>query len=548
LIRYAVIADPHVHACDWVPTGSPLTGAVRSFADTAASTRVFNESVPAFRAALQRVVDAGIKVVLLAGDLTDDGQRPNIDAALAIIEEFHIRHGLRIFATPGNHDFFALEGRPQRKAFLLPNGDPVLLDSADCPEARTMGTVPALELCSSLGYQPQPSDLYWESPFGTDPAWERRSYQVTSPDGTAACTMVDASYLVEPVPGLWVLSIDANVCVPRNGAVLLDDPGSFSDPTDGGWDAVVNHRAHLLPWMADVARRAREQGKALVAFSHYPVVDVFGGAGERERALLTASALARRLPSARATEAFARTGVQLHFSGHLHVNDTARHLSAHGGFINIAVPSPVGYGAALKLVAQSAAEIAITTVPLVEVEGFDAAYIAYQNEAKQAGVLPPAACRAANHGQFMDRHLRELVHNRYLPREWPEEMAAFIRQGTMSDLLGLLNLTAEPEWDYPLTEFVQDWYRLRKAGELGRRDVDRQRLSFYRRLCRVVAQGKRSGLAASMAEVIALLGIYIDRLPNEDYSILLPSLTVSRSPHAAIMDERSFATQRASAS
>ena len=55
MIRIAVIADPHVHDCTWIPEGTSLPGAVRTFAETAASTRVFNESIPAFRAALDRV-------------------------------------------------------------------------------------------------------------------------------------------------------------------------------------------------------------------------------------------------------------------------------------------------------------------------------------------------------------------------------------------------------------------------------------------------------------------------------------------------------------
>lgn len=86
MIRIAVIADPHVHDCTWRPEGTGLPGVIRSFAQTAASTRVFNESVPAFRAALDRAAQAGAKIVLLAGDLTDDGQRPNIRAGVPPLE------------------------------------------------------------------------------------------------------------------------------------------------------------------------------------------------------------------------------------------------------------------------------------------------------------------------------------------------------------------------------------------------------------------------------------------------------------------------------
>ena len=63
MIRIAVIADPHVHDCGWRPAGSGLDAAIRSFGDTLASTRVFNESIPAFRAALDCAVAEGAKPV-----------------------------------------------------------------------------------------------------------------------------------------------------------------------------------------------------------------------------------------------------------------------------------------------------------------------------------------------------------------------------------------------------------------------------------------------------------------------------------------------------
>ncbi|MCA9720445.1 MAG: hypothetical protein KC468_37630, partial [Myxococcales bacterium] len=99
MIRLAVIADPHHHDTGWVPVGTGLPGAIRSYADTAASTRVFNESGPAFRAALDRAVSEGARHLLLVGDLTDDGQTPNISSAIALLDEYRRRHGLRVFST-----------------------------------------------------------------------------------------------------------------------------------------------------------------------------------------------------------------------------------------------------------------------------------------------------------------------------------------------------------------------------------------------------------------------------------------------------------------
>ncbi|WP_347265790.1 metallophosphoesterase [Paracoccus sp. (in: a-proteobacteria)] len=521
MTRIAVIADPHVHDCGWQPAGSGLAGAIRSYGDTAASTRVFNESLPAFRAALERALAEGARLVLLVGDLTDDGQAPNIDAALALIAHYRQRHGLRVLAVPGNHDFYALAGRPQDKTFLHPDGTPVLLRSAACPEAATLGTPEALRRMQMLGYLPEPGDLHWETPFGRDPDWQARHYRVTSPDGGSHCRMIDASYLVEPVPGLWVLAIDSNVCVPRDGARDLADPDSFHDPTGAGWAAVLGHRAHLLPWMRDVAARARAGGKRLLAFSHYPALDVLAGTGGAELRLLGPTGLARRTPPPEVAEAFAATGVALHLSGHLHVNDTARHGRAGQGFVNVSVPSPVGFCPAMKLIEPDGPRLRIRTLRLERVPGHDLAFAAYRAEAARAGQPVPPAARARDHGEFLDRHLVGLVHDRYVAREWPRGMADLLQHGRSGDLPAILGCALPAAPDFALWRLAEDWYRLRKGGGLALRHVAPERLDFYRRL------GTAPRGDAPMAGMLAILGAYLARLPNLDFTLDLRDLSLS---------------------
>lgn len=519
MIRFAVIADPHVHDCSWLPSGSGLPGAIRSFEETAQSTRVFNESVPAFRAALTAAVEAGVKLVLLVGDLTDDGQRPNISTALDIIAEYRARHGLRVLMTPGNHDFFAIAGRPQCKTFLDANGAGVRVDSRTSPEAATLGAPEALDALSGLGFKPEAAELHWETPFGRSADWRARSYRVDSPQGRTSCDMIDASYLVEPVEGLWVLSIDANVCIPRDDARDLGDAQSFLDPSKSGWNVVLKHRPHLLPWIADVAARAQRLGKRLVAFSHYPLVDVLGNSAALERSVFGGGGLAQRIPDAEVAECVAATGLPLHFSGHLHVNDTARYRSSAGSFVNIAVPSPVGYGAGLKIVEMAGGETHIRTLPLRQFAGFDLAFSAYRAEAAHLQQPGPDASSALDHGQFLSRHLSHLVHHRYLPREWPADMAGFVQAGTVSDLLKLLGIDVPVNEDFPLINVVEDWYRFRKAGILALPDIPTERLAFYQALIAAPRPETMPGLASSMSSFVELLALYMNRLPSGDFTI-----------------------------
>lgn len=540
MIRIAVIADPHVHDTRWRPAGSGLDGATRSYADTAASTRVFNESLPAFRAALDRAAAEDARLVIVPGDLTDDGQRHNIETALAVIADAERRHGLKIFMTPGNHDFFARRGRRQVKEFVDAAGRRVVLDShtgtadgADrvggVAEAATVGAPEALASMADLGFVPRPGDLHFETPFGRDPDFAARTHRATSPDGRLGFDMIDASSLIEPVEGLWILSVDANVVVPRDGAVDLDDPAGLHDPTDGGWPAVLRSRPYLLGWMADVARRARAAGKVLVAFSHYPALDPLAGTSAEERALFGATGLARRDPGHAVARAFAATGVRLHLSGHLHVNDTALHREAGGGFFNVAVPSPVGFVPAMKILDLAPGFARVRTIRLDTVADHDVAFAAYRREAEAAGVAVPDAAVAPSHTAFMDRHLGDLVRARYMRREWPADMAAFVQRCDSHDLERLLWPDDTVGADTPrfgLAELAVDWYRLRKGADAALDLVAAPRLALYRTWAARLGDAQAEGLAGRFRAFLAILARYLARHPTLDVGLDLDGLAI----------------------
>src|SRR5690606_34533404 len=115
-----------------------------------------------------------------------------------------------------------------------------------------------------IGFFRRAPDLHWETPFGTSDALEDRRYEVASPDGRHVRSFVDASYLVEPVEDVWLLSIDANVFVPRTGETFAAASEEFDDSTDAGYNALVTHRPYLIKWIADVSKRAEQLGKRLI--------------------------------------------------------------------------------------------------------------------------------------------------------------------------------------------------------------------------------------------------------------------------------------------
>ncbi|MDH4987814.1 metallophosphoesterase [Aminobacter anthyllidis] len=190
---------------------------------------MFNESFHATRALLDDIVRRGISLVVVAGDLTDDGQQSTMAAATALLDDYARRFGLRFVATAGNHDLYAIHGRHQSKRFLntdgshtlvssdpaMPQGDSVERIISDQMYCGGYGTaIPAL---GAYGFFRREGDLHWECPFGGDDRLEARSFEIVSADGFTKRHMIDASFLVEPVEGLWLLSIDANVFEPKYG-------------------------------------------------------------------------------------------------------------------------------------------------------------------------------------------------------------------------------------------------------------------------------------------------------------------------------------------
>ena len=183
--RIAVVADAHFHDLygDYgfpgvVSGGRRLT--FRLLADTARSTRVFNESYFALHHALDDIARRGIRHVVLLGDYSDDGQVETLKGLRGVLDGFRQRFGIRFFATVGNHDIFGLEGRHRAKRFM--NGDGSYSVVSSDPHIRDRGAraviasqgmychgyPEGLDAMADFGFFPQPDDLHWETPFGRD--------------------------------------------------------------------------------------------------------------------------------------------------------------------------------------------------------------------------------------------------------------------------------------------------------------------------------------------------------------------------------------------
>ena len=544
----AIVADAHFHDLegDYGIAGIRVgnrTLAMRPFSQVVRSTRVFNESAAALRTSLDDIAVRGIRHVVLLGDYSDDGQVTTLAGLRRLLDLYAARHGMRFYATPGNHDIFANQGRDRAKGFAnitgghdLVTSDPERKRGEDddsvvvWPDMRCLGYPDGLRALPDIGFFGAPGALLWETPFGANSDPDVRRYRVRSAGGSIR-ELVDGSYLVEPFEGVWLLMIDANVFAP------LDRPNgevAFADSTDAGWNGMLRHKVFILGWMKNVSRRAREQGKALLAFSHYPVLDPLDGTRDDELALLGQTDMVRRVPDVEAGDALIDAGIQIHFSGHLHVNDTARRETANGFLINVSVPSLVAFPAAYKIVTVQPGSAAIETVSIGEMALDADLMVEYRRQAARAGVETGGMLEAENYGEFLHAHLGHLVSRRHLKREWPETLAKSMRAMSLADLGRQAGMKSDVELEtlegISALDFLRDCYRVRMGSALGTAAIEPDRLADYEHVAscyRSLPGGAQPGSAESFRLLFKMYDRYLSGLPSRNFAIDLATGQIS---------------------
>lgn len=604
-VRYEVAFMPDVHFHDLFAEfepgsfdGLPVTyrgeekqAVVRTMEAQLTSTRLFNENYFAFLAALDDAVERGIKYIALPGDFSDDGQPAHVSGLMEILNQYRDEHGVLFFLTPGNHDpgrpFEAEAGKSNylgevgKRQPVFSKNHPLCLDQAGTSqmshapactdEVQELGYRGLFELIGNFGLTPDKSYHYYETPFPGDQTAQNeidddifdpnnRLYEICHegtggnyrrPGYTNCLEIMDMSYLVEPVEGLWLLALDTNVYIPRADADTSNpaDPSNFSGSGNNGYNKVITHKEHLIEWMTDVAQRAEEMGKTLISFSHFPAADFYNGAGpiiekvwgEDEFQMI-------RLPSDSTTQTVARTGIGLHIAGHMHMNgvEIARDSASGRMLTNVQVPSLAAYVPAYKIVRihGESGQAEVETVTLDDVPDFNTLFPLYETEWSfldsigYEGIWNRDILESSSYLEFTDWHIRELSRLRFLPREWPEELQHALRKMTGGDLLIFSQLpystrleTIEPflsdsdfttggadrssineTWEqavgkaenlahnagFSLMELNEwngsnlstDFYRIRNAGDLALNEISNRRMDQYALLANAFKETK----------------------------------------------------------
>ncbi|MFB9080707.1 metallophosphoesterase [Flavobacterium procerum] len=538
-VQIAFIADAHLQDIfaqfedsNYRGIPNPVTGEyanIRTMNSQLHSTRIFNENYFAFLEALNDIVKKGIKQVVLPGDFSDDGQPVHVRELRKILNEYSQKHGLSFYVTTGNHDVVRPFAQDAVKTdFLGKDGKEQIISSSSSNfnknkselepiitnDIKNWGYKETINEMRDFGFFPKKTDLYWETPFSNysyenynfeeaqkESDLEKRTYLIKNTN----LYLPDASYLVEPIKGIWLLAIDANAYVPNEKlSGEANNPHDFSG-ANTGYNNVLIYKNHLLNWVKKVSAEAKQNGKTLIAFSHYPMIDFNDDASPELKQLFGANKMQlQRVPDEEVAQQFADAGIQVHFGGHMHINDTGVRTSAKGNTLfNIQTPSLAAYMPAYKILTiHSNSDLEVETIVISKVNKFNSLFPFYEEEyahlkeIKSKDIWQKEILNAKDYEEFTNWHLKELVRLRFLPEDFPADFLKSIENLSGKDLL-LLN-TNKTEIDSVLKsnsftifdfeswtgfDMIFDFYRLKSADELAFSKIGKKRLKQYKLIC-----------------------------------------------------------------
>ncbi|TCN59827.1 metallophosphoesterase [Flavobacterium circumlabens] len=577
---------------------NPKTGKytlLRTMASQLHSTRIFNENYFAFLAALDDIAKRKIKYVALPGDYTDDGQPIHVRGLEEILNKYRKKYGIEFFITTGNHDpvgpfaqesgkedFLGNEGKNQpiysKEGMYKPNLDleqPVVV-TADIAKMGYLGITEGLK---NSGFYPNKKYKFWSTPFAP---YTSQNYTYAKAMEAALLSnrvynvapgyeVPDVSYVVEPIDGLWLMAIDGNVYIPKKNATAdSKDPKNYSDASTG-YNNVLSNKKHLIKWVEEISLEAKKQGKMLIAFSHFPMIDFNDDASAEIKELLGPNKWQlNRVPTEEVAQVFADAGLKIHFGGHMHINDTGVRTTAKGNtLVNIQTPSLAAYIPAYKLLTiQKDNLVDIQTITIDKVPGYDELFDLYRTEyqfleSKHAkDIWNIEILKTKNYHDFTDFHLKELVRLRFLADDWPAAFKDFILNVSGEDLLVLANIKSDKDFDVILKnkenfktewaaseqktsellsknnlkkeafknwngyDFLVDFYRFRSADELALTDIGTEKAKEYKILSQLFFENykeetasKEKPLQNQMRLFLIIFNKFMHEVPADHFSV-----------------------------
>ena len=284
--RVVVVSDTHLLSPELVTAGSAIDRT------DASDTKMMAMSDDIMSAITDSIIDINPTLVLLTGDLTNNGERLSHERMAMYLDRLAY-HGIKSLVIPGNHD-------------------------CNNPNA-----------CEFRGDEQLPAETITREEFAL--IYRDYGYGATSLRDPASL-----SYCCEPIEGVVVIGIDSNMDEQNK---LKSRGDSINTYHNGG-----RIKSETLQWVLEQASRARSQGKCVIAMMHHHLLQHFD---QQDRLLanyivMNHDSVARQLMQA---------GVHTIFTGHLHVTDAAKLYNddRSDSIVEVSTGSAICYPFALRV-------------------------------------------------------------------------------------------------------------------------------------------------------------------------------------------------------
>ena len=286
-IRFGVISDIHMLADS---LKCPDNENYQNF--VANKHKEYNETNSLLNNALDGVfrnaVENGATYVLLPGDLTKDGELESHKQLAERLAEFEEETGIPVYVIPGNHD--------------INNSNAITYENGVKEPAEKTSPEQFREIYAEFGYS------------------EAASVFVPA-EGNKGGML---SYTID-LGDYKLIAIDSNIYSNDNGAENNEHEtrGRIGDD--------------LLEWIVDECEAAEANGQTVVAMQHHNLIPHI----EIEEATLSNFVVEDWV---RIADTYADAGMHYIFTGHLHSNDIASHVSDNGETVyDILTPTLTGF-------------------------------------------------------------------------------------------------------------------------------------------------------------------------------------------------------------
>ncbi len=210
---FAVLSDIHYYDTSLGTSGAAFEECMNS------DRKLLKQSAELASLAVDRIIESGVKFVLVSGDLTKDGEKLNHQKVAQQLQRL-VDAGIKVYVVPGNHDV----NNPLALKYVGDGTEPV----------ENVLAEDFAEIYKNFGY----GDALMRDPESL-------------------------SYVAEPQDGLWIVALDSN------------ESEKNQPDTEEVWAGELTQSQ--IDWLQDVLKQANEKGKAVIVLEHHGIVEHWQG-------------------------------------------------------------------------------------------------------------------------------------------------------------------------------------------------------------------------------------------------------------------------------